>query len=78
MQRMGIRALYPKRRRTSPPEKGHTVYPYLVRNLPLVGPNQVLAADTCRLRCHSPSKISRISLSTFPLLLTKSASAFIK
>jgi len=44
---MGISALYPKRRRTSLPEKGHKIYPYLLRDLAVVRPNQVWAADIC-------------------------------
>jgi putative transposase len=47
MQLMGISALYPKKRRTSLPEKGHKIYPYLLRDLPVVRPNQVWAADIC-------------------------------
>jgi len=46
MRLMGIRALYPKRR-TSLPGKGHKIYPYLLRDLPVVRPNQVWAADIC-------------------------------
>ena len=45
MRLMDIHALYPKKRRTSLPEKGHKIYPYLLRNLPVVRPNQVWAAD---------------------------------
>jgi len=47
MQLMGISALFPKKRRTSLPEKGHKIYPYLLRDLPVVRPNQVWAADIC-------------------------------
>lgn len=47
MRLMGIHALYPKKRRTSLPEKGHKIYPYLLRDLPVVRPNQVWAADIC-------------------------------
>jgi len=47
MRLMGISALYPKKRRTSLPEKGHKIYPYLLRDLPVVRPNQVWAADIC-------------------------------
>jgi len=44
MRRMGLQALYP-RRRTSQPGTGHTVYPYLLRGLSIERPNQVWAAD---------------------------------
>jgi putative transposase len=47
MRLMGIHALYPKKRRTSLPEKGHKIYPYLLRNVAVVRPNQVWAADIC-------------------------------
>lgn len=47
MRLMGISALYPKKRRTSLPEKGHKIYPYLLRDMPVVRPNQVWAADIC-------------------------------
>jgi len=38
---MDIGALYPKKRRTSLPEKGYKIYPYLLRELPVLRPNQV-------------------------------------
>jgi putative transposase len=44
MHRMGIEPIYP-RRRTSLPEKGHKIYPYLLANLAIERPNQVWAAD---------------------------------
>ena len=44
MQLMGIRALY-RRPRTSKPSPGHNVYPYLLRDLKIMQPNQVWAAD---------------------------------
>jgi len=46
MRQMDLRALYP-RRRTSQPGKGHTIYPYLLRDLPIDRANQVWAADIC-------------------------------
>jgi len=46
MHLMGITALYPKRR-TSLPQKGHKIYPYLLRELSIDRPNQVWAADIC-------------------------------
>ena len=44
MQRMGLQAVYPKPR-TSQSAAGHRVYPYLLRNLDIVQPNQVWSAD---------------------------------
>jgi putative transposase len=43
---MGISALYPKRR-TSLPDLGHRIYPYLLRDLAIERPNQVWCADIC-------------------------------
>ena len=44
MWRMGIEALY-RRPRTTKPEPGHKIYPYLLRGLEVVRPNQVWAMD---------------------------------
>jgi len=44
MRQMGIAALGPKPR-TSKPEPGHKVFPYLLRGLVIDRPNQVWAAD---------------------------------
>jgi putative transposase len=44
MRRMGIEALY-RRRRTTKPEPGHKIYPYLLRGVEIVRPNQVWAMD---------------------------------
>jgi putative transposase len=44
MQRMGIEALY-RRPRTTKPEAGHKIYPYLLRGMEIVRPNQVWAMD---------------------------------
>ena len=44
MQRMGIEALY-RRPRTTKPEPGHKVYPYLLRGMAIERPNQVWAMD---------------------------------
>jgi len=44
MKRMGIAAIY-RRPNTSKPAPGHKIYPYLLRNLPIVRPNQVWAID---------------------------------
>ena len=44
MQLMGIEVIY-RKRRTSIPDKGHKIYPYLLGNLAIERPNQVWAAD---------------------------------
>ena len=44
MQRMGIEALY-RRPRTTNPEPGHKIYPYLLRGAAITRPNQVWAMD---------------------------------
>jgi putative transposase len=44
MRRMGIEALY-RRPRTTKPEPGHKIYPYLLRGLAIDQPNQVWAMD---------------------------------
>mgnify|MGYP003390517865 FL=1 len=44
MRRMGIEALY-RKPRTTKPEPGHKIYPYLLRGLEITRPNQVWAMD---------------------------------
>ena len=44
MRLMGIEAIYPKRR-TTWPGAGHKIYPYLLRNVEVIRPNQVWASD---------------------------------
>ena len=44
MSRMGIEALY-RRPRTTKPEPGHKIYPYLLRGVEVARPNQVWAMD---------------------------------
>src|ERR1700721_590864 len=44
MKRMGVEALY-RRPRTTKPEPGHKIYPYLLRGMEIVRPNQVWAMD---------------------------------
>ena len=44
MRLMGIEAIYPKPR-TSTPAEGHHLYPYLLRNLAITRPNQVWGTD---------------------------------
>ena len=44
MKRMGVEAIY-RRPNTSKPAPGHTIFPYLLRKLPVTRPNQVWAMD---------------------------------
>ena len=44
MQKMGLQAIYPKPR-TSRPAQERKIYPYLLRDLEIVRPNQVWRAD---------------------------------
>jgi putative transposase len=44
MKRMGIDALY-RRPRTTKPEPGHKIYPYLLRDMAITRPNHVWAMD---------------------------------
>lgn len=44
MKKMAIEAIY-RRPNTSKPMPGHKIYPYLMRKLPIVRPNQVWATD---------------------------------
>ena len=44
MRIMGIAAIYPKPN-TSIPEKGHKIYPYLLKNVEIKRPNQVWSTD---------------------------------
>ena len=44
MRRMGLQAIYPKRR-TTRPAAGHRIYPYLLREIEVVRPDQVWATD---------------------------------
>ena len=44
MKRMGIEALY-RRPRTTKPEPGHKIYPYLLRGMAITRPNRVWAMD---------------------------------
>ena len=44
MKRMGNEAIY-RKPNTSKPAPGHKIYPYLLRNVPVIRPNQVWAMD---------------------------------
>jgi putative transposase len=46
---MGLQAIYPKPD-TSKPHPKHPVYPYLLKNLPILRPNQVWATDITYIR----------------------------
>ena len=45
MNLMGLQAIYPKPKLKNQVQKAHKVYPYLLRNLEIVRPNQVWSAD---------------------------------
>jgi len=46
MAKMGIEAIYPKKKKyLSQPDKQNKIYPYLLKNLPIVHPNQVWSVD---------------------------------
>ena len=44
MNTMGLEAIYPKPN-LSKPNKNHKIYPYLLRNYPIIRPNQVWSTD---------------------------------
>ena len=46
---MGIEAIYPKKR-LSDPNSQHQKYPYLLKNLPIISPNQVWGTDITYIR----------------------------
>lgn len=51
MQLMGLEAIYPRKKpKTSISEPSHKKYPYLLRGLPIVRPNQVWGTDITYLR----------------------------
>ena len=45
MRLQNLRAIYPKKRRTSLPDKGHKIYPYLLKTMTIDRPGQAYAAD---------------------------------
>src|SRR4029453_5213096 len=49
MREMGLQAICPKRR-LSQPAAGHRIYPYLLRDVPIVRPNQVWSTDITYIR----------------------------
>jgi len=52
MQLMGLEAIYPKKR-LSVPGEGHRRYPYLLRNVEIVRPDQVWSADITYIRLRN-------------------------
>jgi putative transposase len=52
MRRMGLEAIYPKRR-LSVPGEGHKRYPYLLRGVAVERPDQVWSSDITYIRLHS-------------------------
>src|SRR3546814_9520873 len=68
MKRMRIDAIY-RRPNTSKPAPGHKVYPYLLRKLAVMRPNQVWATDITRSEEHTSElqSLMRISYAVFCL-----------
>jgi putative transposase len=56
MRRMGIEALN-RRPRTTKPEPGHKIYPYLLRGMAITRPNQVSAMDITYVQMSAASSI---------------------
>jgi putative transposase len=53
MKQLGLEAVYPRpRKNTSLPSVEHPKYPYLLRNLPIIGPDQVWCADITYIRLY--------------------------
>ncbi len=50
MNLMGIASLAPQKKKTTIPAKGHKIYPYLLRNLDIVRPDQVWSSDLTYIR----------------------------
>jgi len=53
MRQMGLEAVYPRRRRgLSLPDKEHKIYPYLLRDVQIIRPDQVWSADITYVRMY--------------------------
>jgi putative transposase len=53
MRQMGLEAVYPRRRRgLSIPDKQHKTYPYLLRDVQIIRPDQVWSADITYVRMY--------------------------
>lgn len=50
MHALGMEPFYPKTKRTTIPNKEHKIYPYLLRDLDIIRPNQVWATDITYIR----------------------------
>lgn len=54
MRDMGLEAIYPKKKpNLSAPGKGHQIYPYLLKNLEIMRPNQVWGTDITYIRLNN-------------------------
>lgn len=53
MRQMGLEAIYPRPRRSlSPSDDQHRIYPYLLKDVEIIRPNQVWAADITYVRMY--------------------------
>ena len=53
MRRMGLEAVYPRPKRgLSMPDKEHNIYPYLLKDVQIIGPDQVWSADITYIRMY--------------------------
>ena len=52
MRVLGLETFYPRKRRTTIPNKEHKIYPYLLRDVDICRPNQVWAADITYIRMN--------------------------
>ncbi len=53
MRQMGLEAVYPRRKRgLSMPDKQHKIYPYLLRDVQIIRPDQVWSADITYVRMY--------------------------
>ena len=59
MRRMGLQAIYPKRR-TTRPAAGHRIYPYLLREIAVTRPDQVWATNITYVPMRRDRSIRRV------------------
>ena len=53
MRQMGLEAIYPRRKRSlSVPDKEHKIFPYLLKGVTVIRPDQVWAADITYIRMY--------------------------